>query len=192
MPPAASEGRIMWAWSAVVAGVLASLIIQVALTTLGIGVGLIATDVPTANNAPVAVSIAAVLWFIASGIFAAFVGGAVAGAMSPSMSDRGRSAHALASWAMATLIVVAVTLFTAGGAASVAGNLGGPAVTASGRLQSMTRPQTTAPTAAQLEAARKAAATTMFVSFIGLVLGGVFAFIGGRWSDEIRDTFTDR
>jgi len=32
----------------------------------------------------------------------------------------------------------------------------------------------------------------MFASFIGLVLGAVFAFIGGRWSDEIRDHFADR
>ncbi len=191
---AASDARIMWSWSAIAAGTLTSLIIQVMLTMLGLGVGLIATDVPTANNAPVAVSAAAVLWFIASGIFSAFVGGAVAGALSPSLSDRARGSHALAAWALATLIVVGATLLTASGGASVAGQLAGPYVNVNSRLTTMqtVRPNVPPPTQAQLEAARKAAATAMFVSFIGLVLGAVFAFIGGRWSDEIRDHFADR
>jgi hypothetical protein len=184
----------MWSWSAVIAGALTSLILQVMLTMLGLGVGLISTDVPTANNAPVAVSTAAALWFIASGIFSAFVGGAVAGALTPYASDRARSAHALATWALATLIVVGATLFTAAGAGTVAGQLAGPSVNATARLTTMQRvqPGVQPPTQAQLEAARKAAATAMFVSFIGLVLGAAFAFIGGRWSDEIRDHFADR
>lgn len=192
--PTASEARVMWSWSAIVAGTLTSLIVQVLLTMLGLGVGLIATDAPTANNAPATVSAAAALWFIASGIFSAFVGGAVAGALSPSYTDRGRSAHALATWALTSLIVVGVTMLTAGGAATVAGQLAGPSVTTSTRLQTMTtrrEANVPAPTQAQIEAARKAAATAMFVSFIGLVLGAVFAFVGGRWSDEIRDHFTD-
>lgn len=192
--PTASEARVMWSWSAVIAGTLTSLIIQVMLTMLGIGVGLIATDVPTAANAPVTVSTAAVLWFIASGIFAAFVGGAVAGALSPYVSERARSWHALATWALATLIVVGASMLTAAGGATVAGQLAGPTVNATARLQNMqqVRPNVPPPTQAQLEAARKAAATAMFASFIGLVLGAVFAFIGGRWSDEIRDHFGDR
>ena len=190
----ASDARVMWSWSAIAAGTLTSLIIQVMLTMLGIGVGLIATDVPTANNAPVAVSTAAVLWFIASGIFSAFVGGAVAGALSPSLTDRARGSHALATWALAALIVVGATMLTAAGGATVAGQLSGPYVSVNARLTNMqtVRPNVPPATPAQLEAARKAAATAMFTSFIGLVLGAVFAFIGGRWSDEIRDHFVDR
>jgi len=189
----ASQARVMWSWSAVAAGTLTSLILQVMLTMLGLGVGLISTDVPTAANAPITVSTAAVLWFIASGIFSAFVGGAVAGALTPYASDRSRSSHALATWALASLIVVGVTLLTAGGSASVASQLAGPSVNATARLTTMQRvqPGAPAPTRDQLEAARKAAATTMFVSFIGLVLGAVFAFVGGRWSEEIRDHFAD-
>jgi hypothetical protein len=183
----------MWSWSAVIAGTLTSLVLQVLLTMLGLGVGLIATDIPTASNAPVVVSTAAVLWFIASGIFSAFVGGAVAGAMTPYPSDRSRSAHALATWALATLIVVGATMLSAAGSATVASQLAGPTVNATARLTTMQRvqPNVQPPTQAQLEAARKAAATAMFVSFLGLVLGAVFAFIGGRWSDEIRDHFAD-
>jgi cytochrome bd-type quinol oxidase subunit 2 len=186
----ASQARVMWSWSAIVAGTLTSLVIQVMLTMLGLGVGLIATDVPTAANAPVAVTTGAVLWFIASGIFSAFVGGAVAGALTPYASDRARSAHALATWALASLIVVGASLLTVPGEVTVAGQLAGPTINATTRLQAIQRVQPAA-TPAQIEAARKAAATTMFVSFIGLVLGACFAFIGGRWSDKIRDHFAD-
>ena len=35
----ASQARVMWSWSAIVAGTLTSLIIQVMLTMLGLGVG---------------------------------------------------------------------------------------------------------------------------------------------------------
>ncbi len=185
-----SQARVMWSWSAVAAGTLTSLIIQVMLTMLGLGVGLIATDVPTAANAPVAVTTGAVLWFIASGIFSAFVGGALAGALTPYASDRARSGHALATWALASLIVVGASLLTVPGNVTVAGQLGGPTINATTRLQTLQRVQPAA-TQAQLEAARKAAATTMFVSFIGLVLGACFAFIGGRWSDELREHFAD-
>ena len=185
-----SQARVMWSWSAVAAGTLTSLIIQVMLTMLGLGVGLISTDVPTAANAPVAVTTGAVLWFIASGIFSAFVGGAVAGALTPYASDRARSGHALATWALASLIVVGASLLTVPGNVTVAGQLGGPTINAATRLQALQRVQPAA-TQAQLEAARKAAATTMFVSFIGLVLGACFAFIGGRWSDELREHFAD-
>ena len=192
--PSASEARVMWSWSAVVAGTLTSLILQVMLTMLGLGVGLISTDVPTASDAPVVVSTAAAVWFIASGIFSAFVGGAVAGALSPYLSDRSRGMHALATWALASLIVIAVTLFSAAGAGTVAGQLAGPSVNASARVASLSRvgPNERPATRAQVEAARKAAAAAMFVSFIGLVLGGLFAFVGGRWSDELRDHFADR
>lgn len=193
-PALASDARVAWSWSAVIAGSLTSLIVQVLLVMLGLGVGLISTDVPTANNAPVVVSTAAVLWFIASGIFSAFVGGAVAGGLSPYPSDRSRSAHALATWALASLIVVGAAMLTAAGSASVGSQLAGPSVAATTRLVTMqtVRPNVQPPTREQLETARKAAATAMFVSFIGLVLGAVFAFIGGRWSDEIRDHFADR
>ena len=79
-PANTSQGTGIWTWSAVLAGVIASLIVQVLLTMLGLGIGLIAVDIPTAATAPVKTGSAAALWWWASGIFAAFVGGAVAGA----------------------------------------------------------------------------------------------------------------
>src|SRR3954463_8964325 len=66
-----------WTWSAVLAGVFASLIVQILLTMLGFGIGLLAIDVPTAQSAPASAGWAAFVWWAVSGIIAAFVGGAV-------------------------------------------------------------------------------------------------------------------
>jgi len=69
-----------WTWSAVLAGVFASLVVQILLTMLGFGIGLLAIDVPTAQSAPASAGWAAFVWWAVSGIIAAFIGGAVAAA----------------------------------------------------------------------------------------------------------------
>jgi hypothetical protein len=65
-------------WSAILAGVLASLVIQILLTMLGVGIGLIAIDTSTAAATRVGVGWAAFMWWMFSGVLAAFVGGLVA------------------------------------------------------------------------------------------------------------------
>ena len=62
-------------WSAIVAGVVASLVVQILLVMLGVGVGLISIDSSSASTAPVGVSWAAFLWWALAGIVAAFIGG---------------------------------------------------------------------------------------------------------------------
>lgn len=188
-PANTSQGTGVWTWSAVLAGVIASLIVQVLLTMLGLGIGLIAVDIPTAATAPVKTGSAAALWWWASGIFSAFVGGAVAGAYASTQRVNIRIAHALAAWATASLIVIGAASLSAGGAANMLSNLAGPTSASGARLQTLTRPAQPgpAPTQAQLEAARKAVAATMLASFIALLFGGGAAFLGGWWSKEIRD-----
>src|SRR5215212_11814294 len=115
-----------WTWSAVLAGVFASLVVQILLTMLGFGIGLLAIDVPTAQSAPAGAGWAAFVWWAVSGIIAAFIGGAIAAANSPDQTAPGRVAHAVGSWAVATVLVVAATAMTAGTTASVASNLAGP------------------------------------------------------------------
>src|SRR5437868_15444414 len=122
-----------WTWSAVLAGVFASLVVQILLTMLGFGVGLLAIDVPTAQSAPAGAGWAAFVWWAVSGIVAAFIGGAVAAANSPDQTGLGRVGHALASWAVATVLVVTATALTAGSATNIASNLAGPAGAANAR-----------------------------------------------------------
>jgi hypothetical protein len=55
-----------WTWSAVLAGVFASLVVQILLTMLGFGIGLLVIDLPTAQSAPAGASWAAFVWWAVS------------------------------------------------------------------------------------------------------------------------------
>src|SRR3954465_1320106 len=123
-----------WGSAAVLAGVFASLVVQILLTMLGFGIGLLAIDIPTASSAPAGAGWAAFVWWAVSGIIAAFVGGAVAAANSPDQTGLGRVGHALAAWSVATVVVVAATAMIPASATSVASNLVGPSYSANARL----------------------------------------------------------
>jgi hypothetical protein len=179
---------VTWTWSAVFAGVLTSLTLQLLFTLLGLGVGLLAVDVPTANTAPAAVGWPAFAWWSLIGIISAFVGGAVAAALSPDDTRIGRIGHSLAAWSLATLIVVGASALGAGTAGNVAANMGGPGYGASQRLDYYsTRNRTTAsapaPTPAQVEAARKHFAYVMLASFLALACGAAAAYGAGATMD---------
>jgi hypothetical protein len=176
-----------WTWSAVLAGVFASLVVQILLTMLGFGIGLLAIDVPTAQSAPAGAGWAAFVWWAVSGIIAAFVGGAVAAANSPDQTGLGRVGHALAAWSVATVVVVAGAAMIPASATSIAGNLIGPSYAASARVAyvSGTAGRETvgatarSPTQPQLEEARKHFAYVMFASFCALLLGAGAAYAAG-------------
>jgi hypothetical protein len=174
----------LWTWSAVAAGVVAALIVQVMLTMLALGVGLLSIDVPTANAAPITVSTAALLWWICSGIFSAFVGGAVAGAYAPAPSDKVRSVHGIAAWAVATLIVVGASTLTSGALVTA---MSSPAYSVTQRMANVSRPGTPPLNAQQAEQLRKAFAGMMLASVVGLLAGAFAASVGGWWSREIAD-----
>jgi hypothetical protein len=179
-----SQGSAMWSWSAIAAGVVTSLLLQALLTMLALGVGLLSVDLPTANNAPATISTAALLWWIASGIFSAFVGGAVAGAYAPAAGDKARSVHAVAAWAVAALIVICVSAHSS--SATFAG-MSGPGYGISQRIQTANRPGAPAMTQQQVETLRKAFAITMLASVVGLIAGGVAAGAGGWWGRDMAN-----
>jgi cytochrome bd-type quinol oxidase subunit 2 len=181
------QAAALWTWSAVAGGVIAALIVQALLTMLALGVGLLAVDLPTAANTPITVSVAALLWWIASGVFSAFVGGAVAGAYAPVRSDRARTVHAVAAWAVASLIVIGSAATATSGSAAVVSNMAGPTAILNARLSAVRAPQAPALQQAQVEQLRQAFATTMFASFIGLLAGALAAAIGGWWARELAD-----
>lgn len=174
----------LWTWSAVAAGVVAALIVQILLTMLALGVGLLTVDVPTANAAPITISTAAMLWWIFSGIFAAFVGGAVAGAYAPAPTDKVRSAHGLAAWAVATLIVIGASTFSSG---AVVTAMATPAYSVTQRMTVVTRPGTQNLTNEQAAQLRKAFAAAMLSGFVGLLAGAIAASAGGWWSREMAE-----
>jgi hypothetical protein len=172
-----------WSWSAVIVGVIASLIFQALLSMIGFGVGLLSIDVPTADSAPKAVTWAVFTWWVVSGVISAFVAGWVAANFSETFTAEGRATHALVAWALATLLVLGATGFTA--STSVAGSLGGPAATAFGQYRTILAPDARArPTQAQIDAARRNLALVMLGSFVALIVGAGAAVAGSQWLPE--------
>ena len=181
--------QVTFSWTAVLAGVAAALVVQVMLTMLGLGIGLISIDTSTAANTLVGVSWSAFLYWAASGIIAAFVGGWIAGAVTAPGTGAG---HALAAWAVATLIVVGVSMLAAGGSASIASNVMGPSSYSVNRYDRLTYPAVENGTVGQraatgqqdIESARRAVAGSMLGSFIALLIGAIAAFLGGRMTNR--------
>lgn len=184
-----SNAFFVWTWSAVLAGVFASLVVQILLTMLGLGIGLLAIDIPTASSAPAGAGWAAFVWWAVSGIIAAFVGGVVAAVNSPDQTDFGRIGHALAAWAVATVIVVGATAMIPAFAGNIAANLAGPSFAANSRVAYYSSNQanrsretvgsTSPQTQGQLEEARKHFAYATLASFFALLLAGGAAYAAG-------------
>jgi hypothetical protein len=159
------------------------------LVMLGLGIGLLSVDTSTVTTSPVGVSWGAFLYWAISGIIAAFVGGWVAGAVSPAVTG---GAHGLAAWAVATLIVIGTATLGVGSTASIANNLVGP-IASVARLNDLTREASTPGTVGQrqttnqqeIEAARRAVAGGMLGSFIALLIGAAAAFFGGIVGNQI-------
>ena len=190
--------RSTFSWSSVLAGVVAALIVHVLLVMLGLGIGLLSVDTSTVATSPVGVSWGAFLYWAIAGIIAAFVGGWIAGSVSPAGTG---GAHGLAAWALATLIVVGAATLGVGSTASIANNVVGP-IASVARLNDLTREEPRRGTVGQsqaanqgdVEAARRAVAGGMLGSFIALLIGAAAAYFGGMMGlqtateDILRDT----
>ena len=76
------------AWGAIFAGVVVALVVQVLLTMLGAGIGMATLDPASADNpAASTFSISAAIWWMISGIIAAFAGGYIAAGFRPHGAD---------------------------------------------------------------------------------------------------------
>ncbi len=103
-------------WGAVFAGVAVSLVTQLLLNMLGIGVGASTLDPGSGDNPEASTfSIAAGIWWTVSGIIAAFIGGHVAGRLSGRPKGSTTAWHGLVSWAVATLVVFYLLTTAVGG-----------------------------------------------------------------------------
>ena len=104
-------------WGAILAGVVASLVVQLLLNILGVGLGASAIDVGNAGNDPTAgnASLTALGWTVAAGIVASFVGGLVAGRLSGAATRGTASWHGFVSWATATMVIAFLLTSAVGG-----------------------------------------------------------------------------
>jgi hypothetical protein len=181
-------------WTAVATGVIASLIVQVILVMIGFGVGLITADTSSGASIPAWLIFA---WWIASGIFAAAVGGWICGTLSPTADEGLKGVGGLTTWAVATLIVVAVSGLTLGAGVTSLSALGGPVIAASERLKDAQNPSNRRETVGQAQAslpsadeARKNLASAMLISAFSLIAGAAAAYFAARSSS--RDVWEER
>ncbi|RZI59850.1 MAG: PhnA-like protein [Zymomonas sp.] len=105
-------------WGAIFAGVVVALIVQVLLTMLGVGIGVATLDpgMGAADNpAASTFSIGAGIWYVLSGIVAAYIGGYIAARMSGRTVPTTGALHGLTTWAFTTLLVLYLLTSAVGG-----------------------------------------------------------------------------
>ena len=103
-------------WGAVFAGVALAIVSQLLLNMLGVGVGLGALDIgPGADNSGSGFSIGAGLWWVLSGIIAAFLGGIAAGRLAGAAHGDTARWHGLITWCVSTLLVIYLLTSAVGG-----------------------------------------------------------------------------
>jgi hypothetical protein len=140
-------------WGAVFVGVVVSLVVQLILNLLGVGVGAASLN-PLSGDNPSATqfSMVAAIWWTVAGIIAAFAGGYSAGRLAGQPVEATAGWHGLTAWALTTLVVFYLLTSAVGGVlggaynavTSTAGNL---ASSAGGAVQTAT--QAAAPGIAQ-------------------------------------------
>jgi hypothetical protein len=136
-------------WGAVLAGVALSLVLQLILNLLGVGVGAATLD-PAGGNNPSATgfSIGAAIWWTLSGIIAAFAGGYAAGRLSGQPKQSSAAWHGLTTWALTTLLIFYLLTSTLGSlVGGITSAIGSVASAAGGAVQ--TTVQAAAPAVAQ-------------------------------------------
>lgn len=131
------------AWGAVFAGVSVSLVSQLILNMIGIGIGASTLDpAGVSGGSPTAsgLSIGAGIWWAISGILAALAGGYVAGRLAGKPKTSTAGWHGLTTWAMTTLVIFYLLTSAIGGLiggafSGLTSVVGGVASTAGGAVQ---------------------------------------------------------
>ena len=103
-------------WGAIFAGVVVALVVQVLLTMLGVGIGVATLDPGAGDNPAVSTfSVVTGIWYVLSGIIAAFAGGYIAARMSGKTVATTGALHGLTTWAFTTLLVLYLLSTAVGG-----------------------------------------------------------------------------
>lgn len=91
-------------WSAVFAGVLIALIVQIMLSLLGIGIGLGTLDFAEEKNPAAGLGIGSAIWYGVTVLISLFAGGWVAGRLSSAPRSFDGIIHGLLTWSLTTIL----------------------------------------------------------------------------------------
>ena len=119
-------------WSAVFAGVLIAIVTQIALSLLGIGIGLSTIDVMEESNPTAGLGVGTAIWYIVSSLLALFTGGWVAGRLASTPRTFDGIIHGVLTWCLATIVTLYFLTTTIGSIIGGAGRLVGGIVKTAG------------------------------------------------------------
>ncbi len=108
-------------WGAVFAGVLIAVVVQIALSLLGLGIGLSTIDPKTDAHPTSGLGIGSAIWYMLSSLIALFAGGWIAGRLSPTKRVFDGIIHGLLAWSLVTLVTLYFLSTTLG---SILGGVG--------------------------------------------------------------------
>lgn len=108
-------------WGSVFAGVLIAIVIQLALSLLGLGIGLSTVDPKTEADPTAGLGIGTAIWYIITSLLALFAGGWIAARLAPTRRLFDGIIHGLLAWSLVTLLTLYFLTTTIG---SILGGVG--------------------------------------------------------------------
>jgi hypothetical protein len=100
--PAVAAKRI--SWGAILAGAVLALVIQLALSLLGLGIGLGTIDPLTEQNPMAGIGIGAAIWWVMSMLVSLYLGATVASRLAGMPRPTDGMLHGLLTWSVVTLL----------------------------------------------------------------------------------------
>ncbi len=119
-------------WSAVFAGVLIAIVMQLLLSLLGLGIGLGTIDPMEEQNPTAGLGTGTAIWYIISSLLSLLAGGWVAGRLASSPRPFDGIIHGVLTWALVTLLTIYFLTTTIGSLIGGAGRLVGGLVRTAG------------------------------------------------------------
>ncbi len=128
-------------WSAVFAGALVAIVTQLALSLLGLGIGMGTVDPLEEQNPLSGLGTGAVIWWALSMLISLFIGGYVAGRLAGVPRFFDSALHGVLTWCLFTLLTLYLLTTTAGKLINTAGNVLGKTASLAGRGVSAVAPE---------------------------------------------------
>ena len=120
-----ADGWRRMSWGAIFAGVLVAIVTQLALTLLGIGIGLSTVDATEEHNPVAGLGTGSAIWYTVTTLIALFAGGWVAGRMARSSRATDSVIHGIVMWSLVTVFSFYLLTTTVGNIVGGVGRLVG-------------------------------------------------------------------
>jgi hypothetical protein len=101
-------------WGAIFAGLLVTMVIQLMLTLLGVGIGAATIDPLKEQNPAEGLATGSAIWLIGSALISVFIGSCIAGRLSGAPRRADGLLHGVVTWSAATVLTVLFLVTAAG------------------------------------------------------------------------------